>query len=100
MTTLDQTVAPSPFSPFHLANFETKEILSSSTGQAYQVRVQLPTSYRTTDQTYPVLYALDAEFLFGMQTQIPFVLNFGAVVPEFIIVGPAYGASTLQELLA
>ena len=89
-----------PFSPVLQANFVVREIASSINGQTYQVMIQLPPTYNYTDKPYPVLYALDAEFLFGMQVQIPFMLNQAKEIPEFIIVGPAYGASTKNRVMA
>lgn len=100
MNTPDPNVAPNPFSPLFLDHFESKEIVSSTNGHTYRINVQLPLGYRDSDETYPVLYALDAEFLFGMQALIPFVLDAGGVTPKLIIVGPAYGTSTPAELLA
>ncbi len=50
-----QTSAP----PVTLSNTEQRSITSSKIGQRYDLFISLPENYRTSKQSYPVLYVLD-----------------------------------------
>ena len=52
---LAQTSAP----PVTLANTEQRSIASSKIGQRYDLFISLPENYRSSKQSYPVLYVLD-----------------------------------------
>jgi predicted alpha/beta superfamily hydrolase len=60
------------------------------TGMVYQLYIDLPPSYKTSNQTYPVVYLLDAYEIFGLQLQTYQELIFTKEIPEMILVGIAY----------
>ena len=56
----------------------------------YDLYIDLPPGYQKSDQTYPVVYLLDAYEIFGLQVQTYQQLLFMNEVPEIIIVGVSY----------
>jgi hypothetical protein len=55
------------------------------------VKVRFPDGYEKSDKKYPVLYLLDGDFFFAASTDIVQYLEWGSMIPEAIIVSPAYG---------
>lgn len=82
-----QTNATEKTSPVTLHRTETYKIISKINGQTYPIFVALPGSYFTSNQTYPVVYMLDAYSSFGILTQMARLLASSKEVPEVIIVG-------------
>lgn len=74
----------------YLAGTESRVITSSTTGRTYQVSVSLPRGYAQSSQTYPVLYALDANGEFGIVVETARLLQLGGEIPELVIVGIGY----------
>lgn len=70
----------------HSFQLETKD-----KSQAFTIHVALPYQYDNKKQ-YPVLYLLDADFLFGIGSETAWILNMGGQVPGMIVVGIGYGA--------
>lgn len=56
----------------------------------YQISVALPMTYKTSNQTYPVLYSLDANGEFGTIAEIARMLAMERQIPELIVVGIGY----------
>lgn len=56
----------------------------------YELFIDLPPSYKTSDQKYPVVFLLDAYEVFGLQDQTYQQLIFMNEIPEMIIVGISY----------
>jgi predicted alpha/beta superfamily hydrolase len=56
----------------------------------YDLFVDLPPSYYNSDDTYPVVYLLDAYEIYGLMLQTYQQLLFMQEVPEMIIVGISY----------
>jgi predicted alpha/beta superfamily hydrolase len=81
-----------------IAGSEVSDFNSAITGEKYFIYVGLPRSYSDSEQTYPVLYIMDADGAFGTCTEISRLLFLGEELPEIIIVGVAYGVS-LKEYL-
>jgi uncharacterized protein len=77
---------------------EVREFKSDITGEKYFIQVALPRSYRDSQESYPVLYIMDADGAFGTFTEITRLLAVGKEVPEILIVGIAYGG-TFSEYL-
>jgi predicted alpha/beta superfamily hydrolase len=48
-----------------LADTQSRNLTSAATGRTYQISVSLPENYATFTETYPVLYAVDANTQFG-----------------------------------
>jgi predicted alpha/beta superfamily hydrolase len=75
---------------------EVTTVHSSAVGRDYRIYVALPLSYsRNTSETYPVVYLLDGDLLFGALTDPIRLLQSRGELPELIIVGIGYG--TLWE---
>ena len=62
-------------------------IKAESNGVTYPIFVCLPGSYDYANQSYPVIYMLDAYSSFGVMTQMQHLLAFNKELPEAIIVG-------------
>lgn len=73
----------------YLAGTESR-LVTSRVGRTYQVSVALPRGYESTDASYPVLYALDANGEFGIVVETARMLQLGGLVPELVIVGIGY----------
>ena len=74
---------------------EVRTIRSSSTHQEYRISVALPATYaRQLDKTYPVIYLLDANSLFGMVTEMVRSMSirvpFCNELPDTLVVGIGY----------
>jgi predicted alpha/beta superfamily hydrolase len=68
-----------------------REIKSSSVkDRVYELYIDLPPSYITSDQKYPVVYLLDAYETFGLMLQTYQQLLVMHEIPELIIVGISY----------
>lgn len=71
---------------------EVRTLHSSAVGRDYRIFVALPVSYsRNTSETYPVVYLLDGDLLFGALTDPTRLLQSVGELPELIIVGIGYG---------
>jgi predicted alpha/beta superfamily hydrolase len=58
--------------------------------RSFTIHIALPYQYDETKK-YPVLYLLDADFLFGIGSETAWILNMGGQVEPMIVVGIAYG---------
>jgi len=81
-----------------IPNTEVRTLRSSIVDQEYLISVALPSEYSDfPEKTYPVIYMLDANTLFGMVTQILRNMNwrvpFCSQLPDAIIVGIGYPES-------
>ncbi len=67
-------------------------VLDSSVHQdrQYQISVALPRTYKDSNQSYPVLYSLDANGEFGIIAETARMLAMEEKVPEIIVVGIGY----------
>jgi predicted alpha/beta superfamily hydrolase len=91
-------MAPSTSSRFGIFKTEARVLHSEFVHQDYEIGVWLPFSYEKTDQTYPVLYVPDGEYIYpAVMGLMPTHMGSGAV-PEMIVVGIQYhGISTWEE---
>lgn len=69
---------------------EERILPSAIVGHDYRLWIALPLSYESSDQSYPVLYLLDADATFRMVTDIMRVGAYSGEYPELIIVGISY----------
>ena len=79
-----------------LANTQSRNLTSEITGITYQISVALPENYATSNETYPVLYTVDADIEFGTVVEAARLLQKDwnmNTVPELIIVGIGYAVN-------
>lgn len=85
-----ELVAPAD-PPAYLARTTSRIIESAITGRTYQVSVALPRTYDQSGESYPVLYAVDANGQFGTVVETArSMADYEELVPELIIVGIGY----------
>lgn len=77
---------------------EVQTIQSSAVGQGYRISIALPATYHDyPETTYPVIYLLDADFYFGLVTEMVRIMGFRVPfcdeLPDAIIVGVGYPTS-------
>lgn len=84
--------ASGPHPSVTIAGTQLRIIKSKIVGQDYLAKVRLPEKYGEPGARYPVLYLLDGDHAFAMSTDIVEYLSYGALVPDLIIVSPAYGS--------
>jgi hypothetical protein len=65
-----------------LADTQSRNLTSTVTGRTYQISVSLPENYATSTETYPVLYAVDANTQFGTVVETARRLRRFEMVPE------------------
>lgn len=81
--------------PVSLDRTELHGLHSDRVGSDFQIRVRLPDSYTSpahVSRRYPVVYLLDGDLLFGLTSDVLQYLEWGGLVPEVILVAPAYGS--------
>ena len=76
--------------PAYLPDTESRVLTSTITGRTYQVSVAVPRGYSSSAQSYPVLYALDANGEFGTVVETARHMRLEELVPALIIVGIGY----------
>ena len=64
--------------------------LRSAAGLSYRISVGLPFSYQSGHRAYPVIYALDADFLFGTMLEMTRMRGMMGEISEVIVVGIGY----------
>lgn len=90
---------PKQKTPVTIRNSETFQINSVHVGDVFQISVQVPRSYGTTEQTYPVLYILDSDDAFDLLSGILHLhtMDIDEHFPEMILVGIGYGADVYER---
>lgn len=83
------------FPPAAILDTEVRTIQSSFAPQVYRISIALPFHYHEkSQQTYPVIYVLDANLYFGMVVEMVRAMNvrvpFCNELPDAIIVGIGY----------
>lgn len=97
--------------PITIPDTVLRFVKSKSTGKEYKIQVAFPPGYVKGKKTYPVLYVLDADFLFfaGIVETIRFLAAVGkkvkskmTVMPEIFVVGIGYpyGSAKQSEILS
>ncbi len=82
----DHTSAQIQLPTGHVRTIESKIV----EGMTYHLYIDLPPGYETSDQSYPVVYLLDAYEVWGLVLQTYQQLIFLNDIPEMIIVGISY----------
>jgi len=74
--------------PVALPRTENFQLASTINGRVYDVLVSLPRTYSANSEgRFPVIYLTDANWVFGMTAQSHYLLSFGGMVPDALIVG-------------
>lgn len=79
---------------------EERTLPSSIRSLEYHLSVALPGSYGTTTQSYPVVYVLDGDLIFGMAAGLTPLTQWLAGVPEVIVVGIRYDMESYDQWVA
>ena len=70
---------------------EVRTFKSRNVAQEYRVSIALPYSYLSEPlKRYPTIYLVDANFYFGMVTELTRTMTFCGEIPETIVVGIGY----------
>jgi predicted alpha/beta superfamily hydrolase len=70
---------------------EVRTITAHDLKQDYRISVALPASYAShPEQSYPTIYLVDANFYFGMVTELTRIMHLCGRFPETIVVGIGY----------
>ena len=78
---------------FEIYDSETFVMTSTNVGDDFLIGVSLPASYATSDQSYLLVYVLDANISFGMTVEIARLHQMDLIrpgVPEMVLVGIGY----------
>ncbi|NOT42051.1 MAG: alpha/beta hydrolase [Alphaproteobacteria bacterium] len=76
--------------PYTIPSTEVIALRSKQTGANYQLFVSLPSDYRTSKQSYPVVYMLDADYSFALVRNIVQHFVEREDLPPVILVAVAY----------
>jgi predicted alpha/beta superfamily hydrolase len=80
-----------------LPDVESSEFHSRFTGHDYHVYVALPAGYRQSARRYPVLYAPDYDGVFFGLRAAGFLMNFGNMLEDFILVGVPLKSENMDD---
>jgi predicted alpha/beta superfamily hydrolase len=83
-----------PVHKVEMLDTEARQLTSTIDGQEFNLWIHLPGDYRTTTQTFPVVYVLDAQWDFPLVTGLLAGQNDDGLVPELIVVGITWGGVT------
>ena len=87
----------SPYPAVTLFHTHRRTLASARVGIDYAVSVWLPESYATGQKSYPVVYLLDGNFMFGLATDETHILMEGNEVPDLMIVGIGYDIASYAD---
>lgn len=79
---------------------EERTLFCSAVNREYHLSVILPYGYENSDQTYPVIYLLDADLYTGMASALTQLNHWFSKAPNAIVVGISYGMETNDEWVA
>jgi uncharacterized protein len=81
---------PAAAKPFVVPNTEVIALHSNQTGANYQLFVALPSGYKTSKKTYPVVYMLDADYSFALVRNVVQHFVEREDMPPVVLVAIAY----------
>lgn len=85
------TVEGEKLPAYELPNSAVHELPSNQLGRQYQVWVDLPASYASSDRKYPIVFVTDANYAFPLVRSIRNRLGAkGQNIEDFILVGLSY----------
>ncbi len=76
---------------FEMPGSYAHEFSSAVIGDSFSIVVSLPFGYDRTERAFPLLFALDGDGMFGMESDIPRLLSFEGKVPPMIVASVVYG---------
>lgn len=79
------------FAEVTIADSQMRVLQSKIVNQEYQLIVKLPAGYEQSDQSYPVIYFLDAQWDFPLMVSTYGQSYFDGFIPEAILVGIQWG---------
>jgi predicted alpha/beta superfamily hydrolase len=83
--------ASAPTTAYQIPNTVVHELPSKTSQRSYQVWVDLPASYATSDKKYPVVFVTDPQYAFTLVHGIRHLLGrSGQNIEDFILVGLAH----------
>jgi len=82
--------AQEPFPAVVLPDTEQRVLRSADGGIPYKLYVSLPSAYRSSGRSYPVVYLLDADYSFAIARNVARHLSDRGDLEETILVGIAY----------
>lgn len=88
----DQSGGPEPRA-FEIHDSEAFVMSSTNVGDDFLIAVSLPASYGTGEQSYQLVYVLDANISFGMTAEIARLFQVDLIrpgMPEMVLVGIGY----------
>ena len=95
--------APAPERrPFEIYDTETFVMNSTNVGDDFLIAVALPASYGTGEQSYRLVYVLDANISFGMTVEIARLFQLDLIrpgMPEMVLVGIGYPDPPMAGIL-
>lgn len=83
--------------PVTVPGTQVHTLHSEIAGRDFRILVALPMTYGSGENSYPVVYSLDADFQFSGPVEIARTLAYGGEAQEVILVGIAYGTDSLEE---
>jgi uncharacterized protein len=76
--------------PVTIPQTEVHTLSSTHAGREFSISVALPPGYADSTRVYPVLYMLDANWLFDLTANIVRLLGLAQEIPPLVIVGIGY----------
>lgn len=80
-----------------IADSHYHEVTVEDLGRGFHLLVRLPVDYSDGGAPYPVVYLLDGGLLFPMLAAYYRYLRLEELVPDMVVVGISYGASSFPE---
>lgn len=84
--------------PYSMPNTEVRYLSSKSNNIEYKLYVSLPEDYQNSEQKYPVLYLLDADYSFAIAKNIVDHLAQRNHLQDVIVIGIAYAGENQYRL--
>jgi len=88
--------------PFEIYDTETFVMNSTNVGDDFLIAVSLPATYGTGEQSYRLVYVLDANISFGMTVEVARLFQLDLIrpgMPEMVLVGIGYPAPAMAGVL-
>lgn len=79
------------FAEMTIADSQVRVLYSEIVNQEYQLIIKLPAGYEQSNQTYPVIYFLDAQWDFPLMVSTYGQSYYDGFIPEAILVGIQWG---------
>jgi len=86
------------FNEVTLFGTEKRSLHSNIVNEDFEINISFPYSYHKGDETYPVLYCLDANRSFGLVSNVVNILNIpNKEIPEILVVGIGYPIKGMED---